>query len=71
MKKIYSISGLDCMVCSDNLEKKLGTITGVKSVSVNFFLQKLTLEADEADFEGVLNRVKRVVDHTIPGALLS
>ena len=71
MKKIYAISGLDCMVCADNLENKLGTITGVKSVSVNFFLQKLTLEADETDFESVLKRVKRVVDHTIPGALLS
>jgi len=71
MKKTYSISDLDCMACSNNLEKKLTTITGVQSVSINFFLQKLTLEADDAQFEDILKRVRRVVDHSIPGSVLS
>ncbi len=71
MKKTYSISDLDCIVCSQNLESKLSTITGVKSVQVNFFLQQLTLEADDAEFGAILKRVRRVVDHTIPGAVLS
>lgn len=71
MKKTYSISDLDCMVCANALEQKLGTITGVKSVSINYFLQKLTLEADDAAFDDILKRVKRVVDHSIPGAKLS
>ena len=35
----------------------LGKLEGVKSVSVNFMTQKLTLEADDAKFDEVLDRV--------------
>jgi len=70
MKKTYSISDLDCVVCANNLEKKLGTISGVKSVSINYFLQSLTLEADDAAYADILKHVKRAIDHAIPGAKL-
>ncbi|MFR3877599.1 MAG: heavy-metal-associated domain-containing protein [Collinsella sp.] len=35
----------------------MAKLEGVKSVSVNFMTQKLTLEADDAEFDEVLNRV--------------
>ncbi|HPF88515.1 MAG TPA: cation transporter [Candidatus Limiplasma sp.] len=71
MKKTFSISDLNCAACANALEKKLSTITGVKSVSINFFLEKLTLEADDDQFDVILQRVKRVVDHSFPGAVLT
>ena len=37
MKRKYRISDLDCIVCSNALEKKLNTIKGVKSASIIFF----------------------------------
>ena len=43
------------------LQDELSKLEGVKSVSVNFMTQKLTLEADDAEFDEVL---ERVVDFT-------
>jgi len=71
MKKYFHISDLDCVICANALEKKLDTITGVKHVSINYFLQQLTLEADDAEFYAILKRVRRAVDHSIPGAILT
>ena len=70
MKKTYHISELDCAVCANALEEKLNTITGVQNASINYFLEQLTLEADDAEFDAILKRVKRAVDHSIPGAVL-
>ncbi len=71
MKKTYMISGLDCITCANALETKLNTITGVQSARINFFLNQLTLEADDREFDDILKRVKRAADHSIPGATLS
>jgi copper chaperone CopZ len=70
VKKIYQISELDCAVCADALEKKINTVRGVKSAKVSYFLQQLTLEADDAQFEDILKRVRCAVDHSVPGAVL-
>ena len=53
MKKQYKLDEIDCANCARELPK----LEGVKSVSVNFMTQKLTLEADDAEFDEVLNRV--------------
>ena len=71
MKKTFHISQMDCITCANALETKLNTITGVKSATINYFLQKLTLEAEDDEFEAILVRVKRAVDHSIPGAKLT
>ena len=71
MKQVYAVSDLDCIVCSNALETKLNTIPGVRSASINIFLQELMLDADDERFDEILRRVKRVVDHAIPGATLS
>ncbi|MBN1778236.1 MAG: cation transporter [Clostridiales bacterium] len=71
MKRTYSISELDCAVCANALEKKLNTITGVKSAKINFLMKELTLETEKAQFGNILERVRLAVDHSIPGAVLS
>jgi copper chaperone CopZ len=71
MKKTYHVSGLDCIVCANALETKLNTVSGVKGASINYFLQQLTLEADDDQFPEILKNVRRIIDHTIPGAVIS
>ena len=71
MKKTFKISDLDCAVCANALETKLNTITGVQSAKINYFLKQLYLEADDAQFDEIMKRVRRAVDHSIPGATLS
>ena len=67
MKKQFKLDEIDCANCARELQDELAKLEGVKSVSgktegvasavVNFMTQKLTLEADEAVFDEVLNRV--------------
>ena len=61
MKKAFKLDEIDCANCARELQDELAKLDGVKSVSVNFMTQKLTLEADDAEFEDVL---QRVVDYT-------
>ena len=57
MKKIYKLVDLDCAECAGKMERKISKISGVKNCSVNFLLQKLTIEADDANFENIMDSV--------------
>ena len=57
MKKAFKLDEIDCANCARELQKGLAKLEGVTSVSVNFMTQKLTLEAADAEFEDVLQRV--------------
>lgn len=57
MKKQFKLDEIDCANCARELQDELAKLDGVKSVSVNFMTQKLTLEADDAEFDEVLDRV--------------
>lgn len=46
MKSVLRLRGLDCAHCATELEEKLAVIHGVKSVSVSFVNQLLTVEYD-------------------------
>ena len=57
MKKSFKLDEIDCANCARELQDELSKLDGVKSVSVNFMTQKLTLEADDDEFDAVLDRV--------------
>ncbi len=57
MKKSFKLDEIDCANCARELQDELSKLDGVKSVSVNFMIQKLTLEADDDEFDAVLDRV--------------
>ena len=57
MRKSYKLDEIDCANCARELQEGLAKLDGVKKVSVNFMTQKLTLEADDAEFNDVLDRV--------------
>lgn len=45
MKK-FNVSGMTCAACSARVEKAVGTVSGVKSCSVNLLLGTLSVEGD-------------------------
>ena len=57
MKKSFKLDEIDCANCARELQDELSKLDGVRSVSVNFMTQKLTLEADDSEFDDVLDRV--------------
>lgn len=60
MKKIYNMTDLECASCASKIEDNIKKIDGVESVSVNFFTQKLTLEADENKIDEILKKAIKI-----------
>lgn len=57
MKKVYKMQDLDCANCAAKMEREISKIDGVLNASVNFMTQKLTVEADESDFDTVMEKI--------------
>ena len=70
MKKAFKLRDLDCANCAAKMEAAIQKISGVKSASVNFMAQKLTLEAADADYERVLAEAEKAVRRVEPGCML-
>lgn len=57
MKKSYSME-VDCANCANKMEVAAGKVAGVKSVSINFFAQKMMVEFEEgADSLSVMKQI--------------
>ena len=52
MKKVYRAE-IDCANCASKVERAMKKVKGVKDVTLNFMTQKLTFEADDADYENI------------------
>lgn len=66
MTKTYKLHNLDCANCAAKLERAVGKVDGVNSVSVNFFMQKMTLDIDDDRFDDVMSDVFRVCKRVEP-----
>lgn len=60
MKKVFMLEDLDCANCAAKMEEGIKKIDGVISASVNFVMQKLTVEAEEKDFDGIMKKAVKV-----------
>ena len=60
MQKNIQLSGLDCAACALELEEEIRRVRGVRSASVDFMKQRLSLECDD---EETLEKVKRVASN--------
>ena len=61
MKKKFKVENLDCAHCAAKMEDAIKKIPGVENAVMNFMTQKLTLEAEEADFPRILTEAQKVV----------
>ena len=60
MKKVFRMEDLDCASCAAKMEDAINKIPGVERVSVSFLTQKLVLEADEGQFDHIMERAVKV-----------
>lgn len=66
MKKRFSMTDLDCANCAAKMEAAIRKIDGVKDASVSFMTQKLTIEADDARFDEIMDQVTAVCRRVEP-----
>ena len=60
MKKIIKLENLDCTYCASIMENAIKKIEGVDNVSVNFMMQKMKLEINEANYDTIMMEIKKV-----------
>ncbi len=56
MKKRFTLENLDCANCAAKMEAAIRKIDGVHDATVSFMTQKLTLEADDARFDEIVEQ---------------
>ena len=57
MKKHFKLIDLDCANCAAKMEAAIKKLDGVHDATVSFMTQKLTLDADDARFDEILQKV--------------
>ena len=60
MKKVFKLIDLDCANCAAKMERGINKIDGVENATVSFMSQKLTIEADDARFDSIMDEVIKV-----------
>ena len=61
MKKRFDMEDLDCANCAAKMEEAIKKIAGVQDATVSFMAQKLTIEAEEADFDRIMKEAVKAV----------
>lgn len=66
MKKVYNIE-VDCANCANLMEDAARKVEGISSVSVNFMMQRMTVEFSEgADARSVMKNVLKACKRVEP-----
>ena len=59
MKKVIKMENLDCANCAYKMEQAIKKIEGVRSVNINFMMQKMILDADDDNFVTIVSEAKK------------
>lgn len=66
MRKVFKLDEIDCAVCAGKLEDAIKKLDGVQGAKINFLTQKLTLAADDDNFDAVLDAVVKLTAEIEP-----
>ncbi len=70
MTKEYELQNLCCPKCATDIEAGIAKIKEVNHSSLNFFTQKLTIEADEENFPRVIKSTLKLIKRIEPDVKL-
>lgn len=66
MKKTFKMIDLDCANCAAKMEAAIKKIDGVQDATVSFMTQKLTIQADDARFDTVVQEAVKACKKVEP-----
>ena len=70
MKKIIQMQDLDCANCAAKMEQAIKKIDGVTSCTINFMLQRMTLELDDERSAEIIEQIKKAIKKIEPDCKL-
>ena len=60
MKKVFKLEDLDCANCAAKMECAIKKLDGVNDANVNFMAQRLTIDANDENFDTIMKQVQKV-----------
>ena len=66
MKKKFKLEDLDCANCAAKMEEAIKKIDGVNDASVSFLAQKMTIDAEDGQFDEIMKKVVKVCEKVEP-----
>ena len=66
MRKTFALEDLDCANCAAKMEAAINKLDGVIEAKVSFMTQKLTIEADDKDFDKILKAARKAIKKIEP-----
>ena len=66
MKKKFDLLDLDCANCAAKMEAAIKKIDGVNDASVSFLAQKMTIDAEDGQFDEIMKKVVKVCEKVEP-----
>ena len=66
MKKTFELEDLDCANCAAKMAEEIRKIEGVTFADVNFLTQKITVEADDSEFDNIMKKAVKVCRRVEP-----
>ena len=70
MKKVFRLKDLDCANCAAKMERAINKIDGVNGATVSFMSQRLTVDADDSRFDGVMDEIEKVCKKVEPDCVI-
>ena len=71
MKKTFKLTDLDCANCAAKMENGIQKLPGVHSATVSFLTQKMTVDADDAQFDEIMQKVVKLCRKIEPDCVIN
>lgn len=70
MKKKFAIEGIDCANCAAKMEDAINKIEGINSATINFFAEKITIDADDSNFDALVDEAEKACNKVDKGVTI-
>ena len=68
MRKIIKLEGLCCANCASKIETEVSKLAGVKSASLSFMTQRLTMEVEDDRADAIVEESRKIAYKIEPEA---
>ena len=70
MKRVFRLQGLCCASCAAKMENAISKLDGVNGVTISFMTTRMTLEADDAKMDDIVNAAEKIIRKIEPDVVM-
>ena len=70
MRKAFKLEELGCANCAAKMENAISKLDGVNSARISFMTSKLMLDADERNFDAIVDEAQSICSRYEPDCVI-